>query len=126
MKKLMKIKEKEASASIEEFKAILMNEYKKNVALQPEEKDMCDPSTDAQLVVDCIADTFLGEDWYVTMPESAKQVNTVILFKILCRYNKEFKRWYNKTCKELMKKNSEGISISGPSHTKWACMELHT
>jgi hypothetical protein len=35
------------------------------------------------------------------MPESAEQVNTAILFEILYRNNKEFKRWYDKTCKEL-------------------------
>lgn len=56
------------------------------------EREMCPPPTNAQLVVDCLCDLFLGENWYVSMPLSAKQANTVILDNILYKYCKEYKK----------------------------------
>lgn len=47
--------------------------------------------TDAQLVVDCLCDLLLGEDWYVTDPLPNGQVNTIILDEILYKYFKPYR-----------------------------------
>lgn len=92
------------SNSIEKFKQILLSDYERNKNLPYEKKDLCDPSTSAQLALNCLCDTFLGEDWYVTMPESAEQVNTAILFNILYKHNRSFRKWFKKTSNKLRKK----------------------
>ena len=48
-------------------------------------------STDAQLVVDCLCDLFLGEDWYVIDPLSNGQVNTIILDENLYKHFKPYR-----------------------------------
>jgi hypothetical protein len=42
----------------------------------------------------------LGQDWYFSDPISAEQINTEIVFEILKKYSKEFK----KELKQLRKK----------------------
>lgn len=54
--------------------------------------DIFPPAIEPQLVVDCLRDVFLGTDWYVTLPMCTKQVNTVILDKILREYSEEFRK----------------------------------
>lgn len=66
------------------------------------EQDICPPVTDAQLVVDCLCDLFLGEDWYVVTPIHTTQVNTVILDEILYKHCRE----YRKLCKSKKKNKS--------------------
>ena len=53
-------------------------------------------STNAQLVVNCLCDLFLGEDWYVTDPLSNGQVNTIILDEILYKYSKPYREYIKK------------------------------
>ena len=55
-------------------------------------RELCPPPTNPQLVVDCLCDLLLGEDWYVTMPLGVGQVNTVILDNILFKYCKEYRK----------------------------------
>lgn len=55
------------------------------------ERELCPPPTNPQLVVDCLCDLLLGEDFYVSMPLCTKQVNTVILDNILSKYCKEYR-----------------------------------
>lgn len=65
-----------------------------------EDCGLCDPPLDAQKALNFLTDYLLGEDWYVVMPESQKQVNSAIVWDILYKYssefNKELKRWRNK------------------------------
>lgn len=60
------------------------------------ERDICPPATDAQLVVDCLCDLILGEDWYVVTPIHTAQVNTVILDEILYKYCTEYRKRVDK------------------------------
>lgn len=89
------------SNSIEKFKQILLVDYEKNMELPYAKRDLCDPPTSAQLALNCLCDTFLGEDWYITMPEGVEQVNTAILFNILYKHNRKFRKWFKKTSKKL-------------------------
>lgn len=53
---------------------------------------VCDPPMEAQKAIDFLQNYLLGEDWYVTVPESTQQVNTVIVFEILMKYSREFRK----------------------------------
>ena len=65
-----------------------------------EPDNLCDPSLDPQLALQFLCDYLLGEDWYVVMPESQKQVNSAIVDEILFKYSKQ----YRKEVKEYSKK----------------------
>lgn len=54
--------------------------------------NLCDPPLEPQLAVQFLCDYLLGEDWYVVMPESTKQVNTAIVYDILEKYSKRFRK----------------------------------
>ena len=93
--KLFKRKNK-LSKSMLEFIKILDTFNDENMQKPFLQRDIMPPATDAQLVVDCLCDLFLGEDWYVSCPMSQKQINTVILDNILYKYCKD----YRKSCKK--------------------------
>lgn len=57
---------------------------------------MCDPPMEAQKAIGFLTGYLLGEDWYITMPESQQQVNTAIVFKILMKHSREFRREWKK------------------------------
>ena len=65
-----------------------------------EPDNLCDPPLDPQLALQFLCDYLLGEDWYVAMPESQKQVNSAIVDEILFKYSKQ----YRKEVKEYSKK----------------------
>ena len=65
-----------------------------------EPDNLCDPPLDPQLALQFLCDYLLGEDWYVVMPESQKQVNSTIVDEILFKYSKQ----YRKEVKEYSKK----------------------
>lgn len=50
--------------------------------------NLCDPPTDPRMAIHILIDHFLGEDWYVVMPESDDQVITVAVAEILNKYPK--------------------------------------
>lgn len=62
--------------------------------LEHEAKDcgLCDPPLDAQKALQFLTDYLLGENWYVAMSESTEQVNSVIVWEILNKYSKEFRK----------------------------------
>lgn len=61
------------------------------------EDNICPPSTDAQLVVNLLCEYLLGENYYVNVPVSAQQCNTVIVQDILYKYcNRKFTKDYAK------------------------------
>lgn len=69
--------------------------------------NLCDPPLEPQLAVQFLCDYLLGEDWYVVMPESTKQVNSVIVYEILQKYSKDFRKelkQYARECKINAKK----------------------
>ena len=52
------------------------------------------PPLEPQMAIDYLKDYLLGEDWYTVNPISQKQINTEIVFEILFKYSKRFKREY--------------------------------
>lgn len=55
-------------------------------------KNICDPPLPPQKAVDILCDYLLGEDWYTSLPETQEQVNSAIVYEILFRYSKKFKK----------------------------------
>lgn len=49
------------------------------------------PKTEAQEVVNCLKELFLGEDWYIVDSVSGQQANSIILDEILKRYCKAYR-----------------------------------
>lgn len=65
--------------------------------------NLCDPPLDPQSALQFLCDYLLGEDWYVVMPESQKQVNSAIVDEILFKYSKQYRKEvkeYSKNIKE--------------------------
>ncbi|MBQ4556532.1 MAG: hypothetical protein IJA60_02665 [Clostridia bacterium] len=61
-----------------------------------EDCGMCDPPMEAQKAINFLKDYLLGENWYITMPESQQQVNTAIVFNILMKHSREFRKEWKK------------------------------
>lgn len=70
---------------------------------------LCPTPTDAQLVVECLCDIFLGENWYVVFPLHTTQVNTCILDEILYKYYRPYRKYISKKNKELMKRKKNNV-----------------
>ena len=56
---------------------------------------LCSPPMDAQVALNELCRYFLGENWYTTMPESQKQVNTQIVYEIEISYKGYEKKGYS-------------------------------
>jgi len=65
-------------------------EFRK-IMLEISDKDygMCPPPIDAQEGLNFLIKHFLGQDWYVTIPISQKQVNSEAIYQILEKYPKK-------------------------------------
>lgn len=48
--------------------------------------ELCDPPTSDKEGMQYLIDNLLGPDWYITMPESQEQINTVAIFAIIRKY----------------------------------------
>ena len=66
-----------------------------------EPDNLCDPPLDPQLALQFLCDYLLGEDWYVVMPESQKQVNSAIVDEILFKYSKQYRKEVKEYSKTL-------------------------
>jgi hypothetical protein len=62
--------------------------------LEHEAKDcgLCDPPLEAQKAIQFLKNYLLGENWYVVTSESTEQVNSAIVWEILRKYSKEFRK----------------------------------
>lgn len=67
---------------------------------EKDKENMMPVALNAQLAISFLKDYLLGQDWYSPNPVSAEQVNTEIVYEILEKYSKEFK----KELKQLRKK----------------------
>jgi len=67
---------------------------------EKDKENMMPVALNAQLAISFLKDYLLGQDWYFSDPISAEQINTEIVFEILKKYSKEFK----KELKQLRKK----------------------
>lgn len=72
---------------------------------------LCDPPLEAQHALHFLTDYLLGENWYVAMPESQKQVNSVIVYEILYKYSRKFRKELKKRKKELRKKHEDKRTV---------------
>ena len=82
----------------EEF--LMKNSYLEWLKANDDPMNLCDPPLDAQSAVNFLCNYLLGENWYVVVSESQKQVNSVIVDEILFKYSKQ----YRKEVKEYSKK----------------------
>lgn len=96
-------RQKKPSKNIEKFAEQLYQFEKEH----PDE--LCPMETDPQLVVNCLSDVFLGVDWYTPMPVNMKQVNTIILDKILRDWSEEFRILVNKKKKQWKEERDDRI-----------------
>lgn len=86
---------------------LMKNSYLDWLKANDDPKNLCDPPLDAQSAINFLCNYLLGEDWYVVMPESTQQVNSVIVYEILQKYSKDFRKelkQYARECKINAKK----------------------
>lgn len=57
-----------------------------------DEDNIFPPPLEAQTAINFITAYLLGEDFYVSFPGSCEQVNTEIVYAILEKYSKKFKK----------------------------------
>ena len=60
--------------------------------LKDDSYGICPAPTEAQLALYILCDYLLGENFYVAMPLRVEQVNTEIVYTILDRYSREFRK----------------------------------
>lgn len=53
---------------------------------------ICPAPMDDKMALRILTDYLLGEDYYIVMPVSHEQANTVIVTDILDKYSKQFKK----------------------------------
>lgn len=89
-----RVKQKKLSKNMQEFIKQLEDNINKEMKKHIDKRNIFPMCTDAQLVVNCLCDLFLGEDWwYVTDPLCNGQVNTIILDNILYKYCPEYRKY---------------------------------
>ena len=54
--------------------------------------NMLPPGLDFEKAIYFLKDYLLGEDWYVSYSGSAKQITTDIVYEILKKYSKKFRK----------------------------------
>ena len=59
----------------------------------------CPPFLDSQKAIDFLCDYLLGENYYIINPISTTQVDADIVFDILKKYSKKFRKEYKKYLK---------------------------
>lgn len=85
------LRRKRLSDNMKRFVDLLDDHYEKENKKPLGERNIYPPPTNAQLVVDCLTDLILGDDWYIPDPVTTGQVNTYILDQILYKYCKEYR-----------------------------------
>lgn len=85
------LRRKRLSENMKRFVDLIDEHYEKENKKPLGERNIYPPPTDAQLVVHCLTDLILGDDWYIPDPVTTGQVNTYILDQILYKYCKEYR-----------------------------------
>ena len=88
----MKRLNKHITPNIQKFIDFMKEHEKKEMQKPFLERDICPPAVESQLVINCLCDLFLGEDWYVCFPLGVNQVNTCILDEILYKYCRDYRK----------------------------------
>lgn len=55
------------------------------------------PAMESQMAVDFLCDYLLGDDWYTVNPISTAQVNTEVVYDILRKYSRRFRKELRKS-----------------------------
>lgn len=66
--------------------------------------NMLPPALDFEKAIYFLKNYLLGEDWYVEYPGTPKQINTDIVYDILKKYSKKFRKELKAYEKEQKKK----------------------
>ena len=62
-----------------------------------EDCGLCDPPMDSQLAVEFLQKYLLGDDWYYTgAAQTNAQGNTAVVFEILYKYSRKFRKEYKR------------------------------
>ena len=74
--------------------------------LEHDAKDcgLMQPPLEAQKALGFLCNYLLGEDWYVIDPVNTEQCNTQAVHEILMKYSREYRKEYNKACKQHERK----------------------
>lgn len=59
---------------------------------QEDPENILPPELDFEKAIQFLKNYLLGEDWYVNYSGSAKQINTEIVYDILKKYSKKFRK----------------------------------
>ena len=59
---------------------------------EAEDCGILSPPLEPQMALDFLKDYLLGEEWYVCSPICQKQVNTEIVYEILRKHSKKFRK----------------------------------
>ena len=77
--------------AVDKFKDISFTEWLKlENAKDPD--NILPPELDFEKAIYFLKNYLLGEDWYVNYSGSAKQINTDIVYNILRKYSKKFRK----------------------------------
>ena len=83
---------KHITPNIQKFIDFIDEHHAKEMQKPWGDRDICPPEVESQLVINCLCDLFLSEDWYVCLPLGQSQVNTCILDEILYKYCRDYRK----------------------------------
>lgn len=75
---------------------------------QKDPDNMLPPSLDYESAIVFLKNYLLGEDWYVSYPGSAEQITTDIVYCILEKYSKKFRKELKRVKKEQYNDENKG------------------
>ena len=64
----------------------------KEIMTEEDRKNIFPPPLEPQIALNILKDHFLGEDWYTVNPVGVKQVNTEVVYNILEKYPRGYKK----------------------------------
>lgn len=62
-----------------------------------------------EFMIDCLTEALLGPNYYIELPCSSPQSNTVILDEILRKYSRDYRKLIRKRKKELKGENKSKL-----------------
>ena len=77
--------------AIDKLKVVSFTEWLKSENAKDPDNTL-PPELDFEKAIYFLKNYLLGEDWYVTYSGSAKQINTDIVYDILRKYSKKFRK----------------------------------
>lgn len=74
------------------IREVTFSEWLKNENNTTNKDNIFAPPLNPQKAISFLCDYLLGEDWYTVNPISQEQINTEIVYEILRKYSKKFKK----------------------------------